>query len=157
MSRVAAPSARRRSRAGPRPYDALVPEVAASTLAWADWLAARMRATGFDSNSELARSTSVPDSVISRWRTSGTVPSIAQLRRLQSALQVSLLELVVAAGHLSREEAGVTSFSPAVRVPRDTRAAIWHDEALDDDLKHLLEVQYDAMRLLAEARAKRPG
>lgn len=116
-----------------------------------------MGATGFDSNSELARSTGVPDSVISRWRTSGTVPSIAQLRRLQSALQVSLLELVVAAGHLSKEEAGVTSFSPAVRVPRDARAAIRHDKGLDDDLKHLLEVQYDAMLLLAEARAERPA
>lgn len=116
-----------------------------------------MRATGFDSNSDLARSSGVPDSVISRWRTSGTVPSIAQLRRLQSALQVSLLELVVAAGHLSPEEAGVTSFSPAVRIPRDARAAIRHDEGLDDDLKHLLEVQYDAMLLLAEARAERPA
>jgi transcriptional regulator with XRE-family HTH domain len=114
-----------------------------------------MHATGFDSNSDLARRTGVPDSVISRWRTSGTVPSIAQLRRLQSALQVSLLELVVAAGHLTPAEAGVTAFSPAVRIPRDTRDAIHHDDALEDDLKHLLEVQYDAMLLLAQARAGR--
>ncbi|MGZ4591410.1 MAG: helix-turn-helix domain-containing protein [Actinomycetes bacterium] len=131
-------------------------ETAGQTMAWADWLIARMHATGFDSNSDLARSTGVPDSVISRWRTSGTVPSIAQLRRLTSALQVSLLELVVAAGHLTAEEAGVTSFSPAVRVPRDARDAIRHDALLDDDLKHLLEVQYDAMLLLAQARAGRP-
>jgi transcriptional regulator with XRE-family HTH domain len=116
-----------------------------------------MRATGFESNSDLARATGVPDSVISRWRTSGTVPSIAQLRRLQSALQVSLLELVVAAGHLSAVEAGVTTYSPAVHVPRDARAAILHDASLDDDLKHLLEVQYDAMLLLAEARKNRSG
>jgi transcriptional regulator with XRE-family HTH domain len=116
-----------------------------------------MRATGFDSNSELARATGVPDSVISRWRTSGTVPSIAQLRRLQSALQVSLLELVVAAGHLTAKEAGVNSFSPAVRIPRDARDAIRHDTGLDEDLKHLLEVQYDAMVLLAGARASSPS
>jgi transcriptional regulator with XRE-family HTH domain len=138
-------------------YDERVPESAGPTLTWANWLAARMRATGFDANSDLARSTGVPDSVISRWRTSGTVPSIAQLRRLQSALQVSMLELVVAAGHLSPAEAGVTSFSPAIRIPRDARTAIRYDESLDEDLKHLLEVQYDAMLLLAEARAKRPA
>jgi hypothetical protein len=85
------------------------------------------------------------------------VPSIAQLRRLTSALQVSLLELVVAAGHLTAAEAGVTSFSPAVRVSRDARDAIRHDTSLDDDLKHLLEVPYDAMLLLAQARVGRPA
>jgi transcriptional regulator with XRE-family HTH domain len=122
---------------------------------WADWLGARMQAVGFEANSDLARATGVPDSVISRWRTSGTTPSIAQLRRLQSALQVSLVELLVAAGHLSPEEARVTSFSPAHRVTRGTRDAIRNDSELDDELKHLLEVQYDAM--LALARARHPG
>jgi transcriptional regulator with XRE-family HTH domain len=126
-----------------------------SAVAWADWLAARMRAVGFEANSDLARATGVPDSVISRWRTSGTQPSIGQLRRLQSALQVSLVELLVAAGHLSAEEARVTSFTPAERVLRGTRDAIRGDAELDDELKHLLEVQYDAM--LALARARRPG
>jgi transcriptional regulator with XRE-family HTH domain len=122
---------------------------------WADWLAARMQAVGFAANSDLARATGVPDSVISRWRTSGTTPSIGQLRRLQSALQVSLVELLVAAGHLTAEEARVTSFTPAERVTRGTRDAIRHDSELDDELKHLLEVQYEAM--LALARARRPG
>lgn len=111
-----------------------------------------MQATGFEANSDLARATGVPDSVISRWRTSGTTPSIAQLRRLQSALQVSLVELLVAAGHISAEEAGVTAFTPPVRVARGTRDAIRHDPELDDELKHLLEVQYDAMLALARAR-----
>jgi transcriptional regulator with XRE-family HTH domain len=136
-------------------YDANVTESAGQAPVWADWLIARMLAAGFDSNSALARNTGVPDSVISRWRTSGTVPSIAQLRRLQSALQVPLLELVVAAGHLTAEEADLTSYSRPVRIPRDARDVIRQDPALDDDLKHLLEVQYDAMLLLARARAGR--
>lgn len=119
---------------------------------WADWLAERMNATGFGSNSDLGRATGVPDSVISRWRTSGTTPSIAQLRRLCPALQVSLLELLVAAGHITAEEAGVTGFTPAVRVARSTQDAIRHDPTLDDDLKHLLSLQYDAMLALARAR-----
>lgn len=125
-------------------------------MQWADWLAARMKAVGFGANSDLARATGVPDSVISRWRTSGTTPSIGQLRRLQSALQVSLVELLVAAGHLSAEEARVTSFTPAERVTRGTRDAIRHDAELDDELKHLLEVQYDAMLALARARNPTP-
>jgi transcriptional regulator with XRE-family HTH domain len=124
--------------------------------AWSDWLATRMRETGFESNSDLARSTGVPDSVISRWRNSGTMPSLGQLRRLQSALQASLLELLVAAGHLTKEEAGVTSFSQPVRVLRGVRDAIRSDPSLADDLKHLLEVQYDAMLALAAARHADP-
>lgn len=127
------------------------------TASWADWLAARMAATGFTANSDLARATGVPDSVISRWRTSGTIPSIGQLRRLCPALQVSLLELLVAAGHLTKDEAGVTTFSQPVRVPRTTLDAIRHDPHLDDDLKHLLELQYDAMLALAKARDTEPA
>lgn len=126
------------------------------TPVWADWLTERMRATGFGSNSDLARATGVPDSVISRWRTSGTTPSIAQLRRLGDALQVSLLELLVAAGHLTADEAGVTAFTVPVRVARSTLEAIRDDPALDDDLKHLLTLQYEAMLALARARDGAP-
>lgn len=115
-----------------------------------------MQATGYDANSDLARVTGVPDSVISRWRTTGTTPSIGQLRRLQAALQVSLMELLVAAGHLSAGEAGVTTFTPPERLLRDTRDAIRHDPELGDELKHLLEVQYDAMVALARARGSAP-
>lgn len=123
-----------------------------TTVTWADWLAARMQATGFDGNSDLARVSGVPDSVISRWRTSGTTPSIGQLRRLQVALQVSLLELLVAAGHVTAEEARVTGFTQPERPVRDIRDAIRLDPELGDELKHLLEVQYDAMVALARAR-----
>jgi transcriptional regulator with XRE-family HTH domain len=132
-----------------------VAERAKSTaVPWADWLGERMRVLGFEGNSDLARATGVPDSVISRWRTTGTTPSVGQRRRLQSALQMSLVELLVAAGHLTAEEAGITSFTVPTRLARGTRDAISQDRELDDDLRHLLEVQYDAM--LAIARARRP-
>jgi transcriptional regulator with XRE-family HTH domain len=119
---------------------------------WAEWLGERMQVLGFDANSDLARATGVPDSVISRWRTTGTTPSIGQLRRLQGALQMSLVELLVAAGHLSADEARITSFTVPERLSRGTRDAISQDAVLDDDLKHLLEVQYDAMVAIAAAR-----
>ena len=125
-------------------------------VSWAEWLGERMSALGFDANSDLARATGVPDSVISRWRTTGTTPSIGQLRRLQSALQVSLVELLVAAGHLTADEAGVTSFTVPARVLRGTRDAISQDRELDDDLRHLLELQYDAMLAIARARTPTP-
>ena len=51
----------------------------------------------------------MPDSVLSRWRNAGTQPSLEQLRRLQQSLQASLLELLVAAGHLTPAEAKLTA------------------------------------------------
>jgi len=123
-----------------------------TAVRWAEFLGERMQVLGFEANSDLARATGVPDSVISRWRTTGTTPSIGQLRRLQGALQMSLVELLVAAGHLSAEEARITSFTLPERLSRGTRDAISQDAVLDDDLKHLLEVQYDAMVAIAIAR-----
>jgi hypothetical protein len=123
---------------------------------WAEWLGERMLVLGFEGNSDLARATGVPDSVISRWRTSATTPSIGQLRRLQSALQMSLVELLVAAGHLTADEARVTSFTVPQRLSKGTRDAISQDQELDDDLRHLLEVQYDAMLAIARARTPTP-
>lgn len=108
---------------------------------------------GFEANSELARASGVPDSAISRWRTVGTTPTIAQLRRLVGPLQASLLELLVAAGHLTRAEAGLRDVVTPVRQPRSTREAIALDPDLTDDLVHLLQVQYDAMVAMARARA----
>ncbi len=122
---------------------------------WAGWLSRRMAQLGFVANSELARASGVPDSAISRWRTSGTIPTVAQLRRLVPALQAGLLELMVAAGHLSAEEAELNEVTGPVREPRTTAEAIDLDPELPDDLKHLLHVQHEAM--LALARARRGG
>jgi transcriptional regulator with XRE-family HTH domain len=119
---------------------------------YAEWLSARMDALGFGANSELARASGVPDSAISRWRTTGTTPTIAQLRRLVGPLQASLLELLVAAGHLTRDEARLREVVTPVRQPRTTAEAIDLDPELPDDLKHLLHVQYEAMLALASAR-----
>lgn len=119
---------------------------------WPEWLGERMRLLGYRSSSDLARTSEVPDSVISRWRSGASRPSLVQLRRVQAALQAPLLELLVAAGHLTADEARLAVPSDPVRRPRDTREAISLDPLLPDDLRHLLEVQYDAMLLLAAAR-----
>lgn len=124
----------------------------AAPQGWSAWLGARMAALGFEANSDLARASGVPDSAISRWRTAGTVPAISQLRRLTGPLQAGLLEMLVAAGHLTAEEAALREVVPPVREPRGTQDAIEMDPELPDDLKHLLVLQYEAMRALARAR-----
>lgn len=115
-----------------------------------------MSLLGYRSNSDLARESGVPDSVLSRWRNVGTRPSLEQLRRLQPSLQAPLLELVVAAGHLTAEEAKLTAMSLPVRRPRDVRDAIELDRDLPPDLKHLLLSQYETMLAIARARRQEP-
>ncbi|MHB1739690.1 MAG: helix-turn-helix domain-containing protein [Actinomycetes bacterium] len=121
---------------------------------WSVWLSDRMAAVGFETSSDLARAARIPDSVISRWRSGSTQPSLAQLRRLQRALQAPLVELLVVSGHLTPDEAGLQAPSQPTRVLKDVKDAIRHDPDLPDDLRHLLELQYDAMRAVAAARAQ---
>jgi transcriptional regulator with XRE-family HTH domain len=123
---------------------------------WATWLEERMSLLGYRSNSDLARESGVPDSVLSRWRNAGTRPSLEQVGRLQPALQAPLLELLVAAGHLTPDEAKLTAMSSPVRLPRDVRDAIELEPELPDDFKHLLLNQYDAMLAVVRARRQVP-
>lgn len=126
---------------------------AAQPLTWAEWLGRRMAELGFSANSDLARAAGVPDSVISRWRTSGTTPSLTQLRRLQRPLNATLLQLLVVSGHLTVEEAQAREVAEPVRIARGVREAVLADPDLDEDLRHLLVVQYEAMLAVARARA----
>jgi transcriptional regulator with XRE-family HTH domain len=125
---------------------------AAGTVTWPEWLGARMALLGLRSSSDLARAASIPDSVISRWRSGATSPSLAQLRRLRAPLQASLLELLVAARLLTATEAQLQEPSTPAPAMRDVRDAIERDPVLGPDLKHLLLAQYDAMLALARAR-----
>lgn len=130
----------------------MIQSMPSQSTPWATWLGERMAYLGFATNSDLARAAGIPDSVISRWRTAGTTPLVEQLRRLSVPLQAPMLELLVAAGYLSSEEAEVTEFAEPVRRPKDAREAIGMDEELPPDLKHLLLAQYDAMLAVARAR-----
>lgn len=124
-----------------------------SAPSWAAWLTQRMSDLGYATNSDLARAAGVPDSVISRWRNNGTMPSLGQLRRLTEPLGASLLQLLVAAGHLTPDEAEATGAPEPIRIVRSVREAIAHDPELDDELRQLLLVQYEAMLTVARARS----
>jgi transcriptional regulator with XRE-family HTH domain len=119
---------------------------------WAHWLEERMIRLGWTTNSQLARASGVPDSVISRWRSGASQPALEQLRRLRDPLQASMLELMVAAGHVSEKEAGLADVPAPDPQFRDLRDAIRRDGQLSQDLKDLLLVQYDAMLALSRAR-----
>lgn len=120
--------------------------------AWSIWLGERMDRLGFRTNSDLARAAGVPDSVISRWRTTATMPSLAQLRRLRGPLESPLLELIVASGQVTSDEVALPALPPPPRTTRSTLDAIRSDDDLPPDLKQLLESQYTAMLAVAEAR-----
>lgn len=124
----------------------------AEPTAWSVWLAERMDRLGFRTNSDLARAAAVPDSVISRWRTTATMPSIAQLRHLVEPLQASMMELLVNAGHVTADEVNLPDLPTPPKASRSTVDAIRSDDDLPNDLKQLLESQYVAMLAVARAR-----
>lgn len=120
---------------------------------WPQWLGERMRLLGFRTSSELARAAGTPVSVISRWRSGSTSPSLVQLRRLQGPLHATLLELLVAAEILTAEEAQLRTLPEPPAPAYDVRESLRRDPTLTEDLRRVLELQYDALLALAAARA----
>lgn len=124
-----------------------------SASGWPQWIAERMRLLGFRTSSELARAAGIPVSVISRWRSGSTTPSLVQLRRLQGPLRATLLELLVAAEILTAQEAQLSALPEQPAPAYDVRESLRRDPALTEDLRRVLELQYDALLALAAARA----
>jgi transcriptional regulator with XRE-family HTH domain len=120
--------------------------------AWPQWLAQRMAEVGLPTNRDLARAAGVPESVLSRWRNQGVTPSVEQLRRLRTPLQVPLLELLVRAGHLDAREAGLEDRPAPVPVRLGVVEALHADPDLPEDLRSLLLSQYRAMVAIGRAR-----
>lgn len=85
---------------------------------WADYLTAAMASAGYTRASDLAKASGVKHPVISRWMDGTSLPDVASLRRLVKPLGVPLLELMVAAGHLSPQEANMKA-APRKPVPPD--------------------------------------
>lgn len=71
---------------------------------WAAYLTAAMRAAGYQRASDLARAAALKHPLISRWMDGTSLPDVASLRKLSGPLGIPLLELMVAAGHLTPAE-----------------------------------------------------
>ncbi len=71
---------------------------------WAAYLESAMRSAGL-TQAELARRSGLAESMVSRWLRGLNQPDVPNLRRVRPVLGVPMLELIVAAGYLSLEEA----------------------------------------------------
>jgi transcriptional regulator with XRE-family HTH domain len=76
----------------------------ASGRDWAAYLESAMRSAGL-TQAELARRTGLAESMVSRWLRGLNQPDVPNLRRVGPVLGVPMLELIVAAGYLTLEEA----------------------------------------------------
>lgn len=93
-----------------------------------------MRSAGL-TQAELARRSGLAESMVSRWLRGLNQPDVPNLRRVRPVLGVPMLELIVAAGYLSLEEA---ELQDAPVPPAPVRAGIAVD-GLTAEQVHQLE------------------
>jgi transcriptional regulator with XRE-family HTH domain len=93
-----------------------------------------MRSAGL-TQAELARRSGLAESMVSRWLRGLNQPDVPNLRRVRPVLGVPMLELIVAAGYLSLEEAELQD-EPRPPVPVDVGIST---EGLTDDQIRQLE------------------
>lgn len=67
-----------------------------------------MARAGYETNAPLAEDVGVAESTVGRWL-KGTPPDIDKLRKLSVALDLSVLELLVASGHIEPQEADLSA------------------------------------------------
>lgn len=74
-------------------------------VTWPEYLEGAMKRARIATYADLARRAGVTDSLISRWRRGVVTPSLDKIRPVAEALNRPFLEVAVAAGALSAEEA----------------------------------------------------
>lgn len=74
---------------------------------FSDWVDALARARGIESDYALARHLGVSHTAPPRWRTSTKPPEAETLRKVATAFNAPMQEVLVAAGYLRPEESGV--------------------------------------------------
>jgi transcriptional regulator with XRE-family HTH domain len=90
---------------GKGPATAIVRHIRkASERDWAAYLESAIRSSGL-TQAELARRSGLAESMVSRWLRGLNQPDVPNLRRVRPVLGVPMLELLVAAGHVTLEEA----------------------------------------------------
>ncbi len=118
---------------------------------WPTYLRAAMDAAGYTTASELARVSGVSEPVASRWLRGITQPDVANLRKVAPALRIPILQLLVAAGHLTVEEARLRELKvPAAPVVRRGIST----DGLDPEQERALEVLVETMRAQNPASRK---
>lgn len=77
---------------------------------WPDYFLWASKQAGYDTSSrgwtaQLARAIGVGDGTVSRWKDAKAIPDIDSCRKLAVAWRQDVLEVFIAAGHLTRQEA----------------------------------------------------
>jgi transcriptional regulator with XRE-family HTH domain len=90
----------------------LASKVLAVTADWASWVNQQLTRKGWRP-ADAARAFGVDDSMISKWRRGLAGPDPKSLRRVAESLELPILEVLVAAGWITPEEAGQPPAPPA--------------------------------------------
>lgn len=121
---------------------------------WATYVTALLDARG-ERAADLAKATGISNSLISRWLSAGTQPDIPSLRRLAATTGIPLLELMIQAGHITRDEAQITRHYAMPRVTIER--AIDSDDSISDHDRRILHAILGVIRGELDPWARRGG
>ena len=110
---------------------------------WATYLRRAMTHARVPNAAELSRRSGISESQISRWLRDVGAPDIETLRKVGKPLRRPMLEMLVAAGHITQQEAQMKD-APTVPDAPQTRQAILDDPALSPAVRAMLLAAYDA-------------
>ncbi|MCA1009073.1 helix-turn-helix domain-containing protein [Rhodococcus hoagii] len=85
---------------------------------WSDFLRARLDDRGWDA-ARLAAEAGVTPSIVSRWMSGAHKPTADRVRAVAEALDVSVMEAMIAAEVITAEEAKVTALAPDPKLLSD--------------------------------------
>lgn len=115
-----------------------------TTCTWSSWVRDQLTQRNW-TNADVAKVSGVPASAISQWINKDAQPSVANARKFAVALNLPVLTVMVAAGFLTEEEAGVKQ--PPLSTVRET-----HVVTLARELLHRVEELTGARRGPPETR-----
>jgi transcriptional regulator with XRE-family HTH domain len=110
---------------------------------WDDYLRHAMALAHVQNAAELSRRSGISESQISRWLKNRGAPDVETLRKVARVLNRPLLEVVVAAGHLTPDEARMKD-APTIPEPASVRDTLLADPALSAAGRAMLLAAYDA-------------
>jgi transcriptional regulator with XRE-family HTH domain len=126
------------------------PERDPSHGGWAGYLESAMRSAGL-TQAELARRSGLAESMVSRWLRGLNQPDVPNLRRVGPVLGVPMLELLVAAGHVTLAESRLRD---APQPPGPVRVGIPTDGLTPEQVR---QVEGYASYLRAQNGAAEPA
>ncbi|NKU37723.1 helix-turn-helix domain-containing protein, partial [Rhodococcus hoagii] len=85
---------------------------------WSDFLRARLDDRGWDA-ARLAAEAGVTPSIVSRWMSGAHKPTADRVRAVAEALDVSVMEAMIAAEVITADEAKVTALAPDPKLLSD--------------------------------------